>query len=532
MEETNNQNIPQCPLLKMPAIPTFGIYDESDYLLMNPIHIVKSQKMMPDNLPHFIFQQIKAISQKYKQIVPEFYHVTLDANKIYTNSNERIIESNYTRINLVAHPYIFSNPRISQTSKTHINCAIYKENDELDTIMESNESTQVKINPECDIISPSLNRDIKIEIDQKEKKVYLEPNNCSFLINLNSQIINFYCIVLGTHNNLVTKCFIGNYVIIPNVLNSHILKTITENLLYQNNNETKLFSLIIGQLIYNDSLMSILYNYLDKIINNCSNIKTINNIKENFVKAFKIIFEFDNSSVTQKDHDQDLNNIGNFYYEHIKKYINYIYPGSSCINDFSEKIILCSLKNKYIIEIIIKYIDFHLSRINNIICSYFDYYNNEKINIQKMKEKASEIHKKQNWPGLQDIFCKQLKIDKKNFDKIIGFFIDKYRKKIMNHNIELFQRICNNLLDNKNIDINILEQIDEPIREYFFYHIWVYKGRLNGIHKDFGKHSFLCSDKIKPIYHCQSDEKYNFCERMKSILYDADAPYKEQQSNN
>ena len=135
MEETNNQNIPQCPLLKMPAIPTFGIYDESDYLLMNPIHIVKSQKMMPDNLPHFIFQQIKAISQKYKQIVPEFYHVTLDANKIYTNSNERIIESNYTRINLVSHLYIFCNPRISQISKTHINFEILKENDEFDRIM-------------------------------------------------------------------------------------------------------------------------------------------------------------------------------------------------------------------------------------------------------------------------------------------------------------------------------------------------------------------------------------------------------------
>ena len=65
--------------------------------------------------------------------------------------------------------------------------------------------------------------------------------------------------------------------------------------------------------------MSILYNYLDKIINNFSNNKTINNIKENFVKAFKIIYEFDNSSVTQKDHDEDLSNIGNFYYEHIKK---------------------------------------------------------------------------------------------------------------------------------------------------------------------------------------------------------------------
>ena len=169
MEEMNKQNILQCPLLKMPAIPTFGIFDTDNYLLMEPIHIIKSQNLMPDNLPPFIFQQIKALSQKYKQIIPEFYHVTLNANKLYINSNERIIESNYTRVNLVAHPYIFSNPKISQTSKTHINCAIFKENDELETIIETNEITGIKINPECQIISPTLNRDIILEINQKDK---------------------------------------------------------------------------------------------------------------------------------------------------------------------------------------------------------------------------------------------------------------------------------------------------------------------------------------------------------------------------
>lgn len=527
MEEMNKQNILQCPLLKMPAIPTFGIFDTDNYLLMEPIHIIKSQNLMPDNLPPFIFQQIKALSQKYKQIIPEFYHVTLNANKLYINSNERIIESNYTRVNLVAHPYIFSNPKISQTSKTHINCAIFKENDELETIIETNEITGIKINPECQIISPTLNRDIILEINQKDKKIILNPNNCSFLINLNSQIINFYCIVLGMHNNYVIKCFIGNYVIIPNVLNSHILKMITENLICPKNNEDKFLSLIMGQLIYNDSLMGILFYFLDIIIKNYSNSKNINEIKQTFIIAFKMIYEFNTSNVSQKEHEQDLNNIGNYYYNHIIKFINYIYKGSDSIENFSEKMLLCSLKNKYIIEIIIKYIDFHLSRINNIICSYFDYYN-EKINIQKIKEEASQNHKMKSWPMLQENFCKQLKINKKDFDKAISPFINKNRQKIPNHNIELFQKLCNSLLENQNIDIKILEQIDEPIREYFYYHIWVYKGKLSGIHKDFGRLSFICSNKIKPIYHCHSDEKYTFSEKMKVILYEADAPYNEQ----
>ena len=525
MSEINNQNIKQSSLLNMPAIPTFGIFDRNQYLLMEPIHIIKSQRMMPDNLPPILFQNIKILFQKYKQIIPEFYHVTLDANKLYTNSNERIIETNYTRINLVAHPYIFTNPNFSQTSKTHINCAIFKENDELETIIESGENDGLRINPECEITSQNLYREIKIEIDQN-KNIYLEPNNCSFLINLNSQMISFYCVVLGIHNNRVTKCFIGNYVIMPNALNSHLLKITSQNLLNYQNNDEMFLSLIKGQLLYNDSFMGILFYFLNNIINNKSSIKSIDAIKNNFINAFKIIYEFDTNNVSQKEHEQDLYNIGIFYFEQIKKFINYIYTGSNYIDNFSEKFLLCSLKDNYIIEIIIKYIDFHLSRINNIIFSYFNFY--DKIDLQRIKEEANKIHKEKNWSMFNDIFCKRLKINKKDFDKAISIFVNKRRVRIVNRNIELFDKLSKVFLENQNIDLKILDEIDEPIREYFYYHIWIYKGKLNGIHKNFGKYSFLCSDKIKPIYHCQSDERYNFIDQMKSILIEADSPYKEQ----
>ena len=145
MTTINKQNIKQCSLLNMSAIPTFGIYDRNEYLLMEPFHIIKSQRMMPDNLPPSLFQNIKILFQKYKKIIPEFYHITLDANRLYSNSNERIIETNMIRINLVAHPYIFCNNNITQTSITHINCAIFKENDELETILESNEEDGIKL---------------------------------------------------------------------------------------------------------------------------------------------------------------------------------------------------------------------------------------------------------------------------------------------------------------------------------------------------------------------------------------------------
>ena len=527
MSVINKPNIKQFPLLNIPAIPTFGIYDTNKYLLMEPFHIIKSAKMMPDNLPPTLFQNIKLLFQRYKQIIPEFYHITLNANDIYINSNERIIESNYTRINLVAHPYIFCNLKIPQSSKTHINCAIFKEKDELETILETEENTGIKINPECDILSNALYREIQLDINQQNKKIILQPNNCSLLINLNSQIINFYLIVLGIHNNSVTKCFVGNYVIIPNALNSHLLKITTQNLMNYKTNEEMLLSLISGQLLYNDSFMSILFYFLDKIMKKIYNINNIEDLKKLFIKAFTIIYEFDTNNVSQKDHEEDLNNIGKFYYEQIKKFINFIYQGSNYVQNFSENVLFYSLKNNYIIEIIIKYIDFHLSRLNNIICSYFDYFN-DNINIQLIRAQASKIHKEKNWKILQDFFCKQLNINSREFERAISFFINKDRKKIVNHNIELFGKLCKGLLDNQKIDMKVLEEIDEPIREYFYYHIWVYKGKLSGIHKQFGKHSFLCSDKIKDIYHCNLDERYNFADQMKSVLIEADSSYNEQ----
>ena len=74
---------------------------------------------MPDNLPSFIIDQLKKFSKDYPKIIPEFYHITLNAYDIYSKFNERIIESDYVRINLVAHPYIFNNSKITKNSNTY-----------------------------------------------------------------------------------------------------------------------------------------------------------------------------------------------------------------------------------------------------------------------------------------------------------------------------------------------------------------------------------------------------------------------------
>ena len=531
--ETPNKNIPINPLMNLPAIPAFGIYDISTYLLMQPIHIIKSQTIMPNNLPSNIISQIKILSQTHPKIIPEFYHITLNANEIYTNYNERMIETNLLRINLVAHPYIFNNPNFSQSAKTHMNCVIYKSNDELDAINESyEESTRIRINPDCDIISPELNREIILNINQQDNTKLLEPNNCAFLLNLNCRLINFYCIVIGTHNNLPTKCFVGNYVIITNALNKSMFNSFVQKLINYNNLKQLILSMLLNQMLYNDSFMFIIYYILDKIVNKSKNREwNIEELKNIFIDGFKVFFEFeyDKSKISKKEHEIDLENICNYYFNHIKNFINYLYFGSSCIHNFSENMLLCNISSKYILELLRKYIDFHLSLIHNTLYSYLGYYSQE-IDIRQIKEEAKNIHKSEIWPKYKENFCKELKITSKDFDKIIISFVDKNWKKIENKNIKYLIEICEAINQGKQYE-SIFEKIDEPIKEYFYYYVWEYKGKLRGVHKNFGKLSFFGSDKLKKIYHSNEKEKISFCEKMIQIITQADSQYNQLEDN-
>ena len=525
--ESVNKNIPLNPLMKIAAIPTFGIYDTSSYLLMQQIHIIKSQNIMPKNLPPYIILQIKSFCQKYPKIIPEFYHITLNGNGIYTQYNERIIETNLVRINLVAHPYIFNNSRFSKSAKTHINCAIFKPLDELDSIQESTEEPKgIKINTNLEIMDPQLNREITLIIDNQKNKILFEPNNCAFLLNLNNRIINFYCIVIGTHNNMPIKCFIGNYVIIVNGMDTLILNPLIQKLINYNNTKDLFLSLFLNQMLYNDSFLFIIFYILDKIVNKSKNKSwNINDIKDIFINGYKQFFgfEYDKNIISPKEHEEDLLNICNYYFNHIKNYINYLYQGSTFIEHFSENMLLCNIENKYIIEILRKYIDFHLSFFHNIIYSYFGYYA-EEIDLKALKEEAMNIHKSKKWPKYKENYCKECKITSKEFDKIIMSFIDKNWKKIENKNIKLFGDIHESLMQGKEYS-SFLEKIDAPIREYFFYYIWVMKGEVRGIHKNFGRYSFIGSDKIKTVYHCSRDEKIQCCEKIIQILTDADSQY-------
>ena len=53
--EPLRKNIPINPLMKIPSIPTFGIYDSDSYILMEQIHIIQSENIMPKNAKSDLF---------------------------------------------------------------------------------------------------------------------------------------------------------------------------------------------------------------------------------------------------------------------------------------------------------------------------------------------------------------------------------------------------------------------------------------------------------------------------------------------
>lgn len=515
----NTYNL-ECDLLNLPAIPNFGIY-KSDYCLMEPLFILKKTKI-PNNLPPMVLKQIKFLVNEYNNISPEFFHITLNATPVYNLLSERKIKTNFGRVNFASHPYLYYGKNIKNISQFDIYTAVYTEKDELDTIKDSKENDGLRINPNVNITHGGLKREVIIHSSQDNLPA-LSPNNCSILINFNSQVINFYVILLGVRKNTITKCFVGNYIILPNGSNSNLLSDFCQNFLDLDNNFEKLTNqLFLTQMAYNDSFLSVINYYINEMITKGKNIESI---KEFLKKGFKIIFDFNSEENDNNSYEIDLNNLSKYYFDNLLHFINFIFPSSQNIENFSEDFLVNNLKNQYIIEIVQKYIDFHLSRINRIINSYIDYFSIENLNLSKIKQTSLDIHKNQKWPILKEFYCSFMDITIKDFDQVIFNYTDKNRKKIENKNIEMFQGICEKILNQEKIEKSTFNEVDEPIKKYFFYYVWEYKGCINGIHGDFGILSFIQSPEIESVYHCNNDERYEVCEAFQQILTQADAKY-------
>ena len=502
----------QCELLNMISIPSFGIYSD-DYAFLEQLLILKKNST-PNTLPSPVKEQINYLNKKYPELKPEFFHITLSSSILFTISPEKLNSLSYTALNFISHPYIFYNCNLNKEHKSDIYCAAYTDDFEIDTIKEAEGNAHLRLNPQCNIDDEQLKREVYIHLSG-DGYPSLSPNNCQLLINLNSQIINFYVISCGTYIGKIVKCFVGNYVIIPNSHNSILFNDINKSLLIQKNKEKLIIDLLLFRNKYNVVLNYILNYYLKEYITKEKNIEIIKNY---FIKAFSIIFDiFDNSRSEIK---KLLENISNYYFNNIINYINNLFPkGKNVSHNFGFEILENSLKNKYIEELILKYLKYNTSRMNNIILNMLYFIDDNEELLFYFQNKSNDICTKDIVHNLKIFCCDKLDVNLEKFEESRNYYADEKRAHINNPNIEILLNLCQSIKNKENINTNELCDI---MQKYLFYIVWEKKGKVLGVHNDFGRISFMNINEIDNKYFCNDDERINCCEELIQYLINVD----------
>ena len=502
----------QCDLLNMISIPTFGIYSE-DYAFLEQLLILKKNSI-PNTLPSSVKDQIDYLKKNYPDLKPEFFHITLSSSILFSISPEKLNPLSYTALNYISHPYIFYNCQLNKEHKSDIYCAAYIDELEIDTIKEEKGNTHLRLNPKCNIDDGQLKREVYMHLSG-DGYPSLSPNNCQLLINLNSQIINFYIITCGTYGGKIVKCFIGNYVIIPNSHNSILFNDINKSLLVQKNKEKLIEDLIVFRNKYNDMFIYILSYYLkDYIIK----AKSIEEVKKYSIKAFSIIFDiFDNF---KEENKKIIENISNYYYNNIINFITDLYPyGKNISNNFGFEILENSLKNGYIVELILKYIKFNTSRINNIILNILYFICDNEDILFYFQNNSNLKFRDSIFPNLKKFCCDKLIIDLDKLEESRNFYNEIVRNPKNNPDLEILINICQSIKNKGNINIYDLSDI---MRNYLFYIVWEKKGKVLGVHNDFGRISFMRINEIDNKYFCSDEERLNCCELLIQHLINVD----------
>lgn len=64
-----------------------------------------------------------------------------------------------------------------------------------------------------------------------------------------------------------------------------------------------------------------------------------------------------------------------------------------------------------------------------------------------------------------------------------------------------------------------LDQIDlKVVRNLLCFYVWQRKGRVEGVHPDFGRLSYIGSDKISMHYHYSNDDRVNLLLELTELI--------------
>jgi len=506
----------KCELLKMITVPTFGKYSE-DYSFLEQILILKSPSKF-ENMPETMQKKLDNLKQKYPKVKPEYFHITL-GNVLIRPSNIDELKDSFEVLNLLAHPYIFYDCSLNKEHRSEIYCAAFTDENEIGTIKQREGADTLRLNPDCNLDDNQLKRDIILHMSH-DGYASLSPNNCAILINFNAQIINFYVIVCGTYGGQIVKCFVGNYVIIPNAQNSVMFGDLYDIIMKDKKKYNVAQELIILKNKFKE-YMNYIYNFG---LNEISKLDNIENVKFCILKAFSFIFDFSSSEDdenSKKVHEKELNNMEAFYYYNFLNYIGTLYEFSSKIDpNFNEKLVISSIKNKYIEELLIKYREYNLQRFNNIISNYgFCLYEN-KEDFDDLQDKVNIKYEQDILPNLKEFFCDKLNLEEQNLDEIKDSYNEENRNPMDNPNISVLINMCNSISNGEDIN-NDLKQLDDIIRKYLYFIVWDYKNRPDGVHFDFGRVSFL-NIEIDGKYFCNKEDKINCCQKLIRFLEKVD----------
>ena len=522
--DSNDNNIEintfqeECKSLKMLSIPTFGKYSK-DYLFLEQVLVLKS-KYQPDLLPPNIKSKLDILKNNHpKMESPSYFQITLSTSSILSSSNDEI-NSSYTLLNLLAHPYIFYNSELNKEHKSEIYCAAFTDEEELDTIKEAEDKDILRINPNCNLDDHQLKREVILHLSE-DGYPSLSPNNCGILVNLNSQIINFYVIVCGTYGSDIVKCFVGNFIIIPNATNSVLFGELYKKFVGEKDKEKLGIELILFRNKYFD-YMNYIFNFgLNEII---ANAKNLEHIKMCLNKAFSLIFDFsiigdENDENTKNSHEKEISNMQNYYYNNVCNFIFGLYKDSKNVDpNFPEKFMESCLKKKCLEELLLKYSQYTINRINNIILIYEHFIFENENGLNDLQDKGDEIYVEEVLPNLKSYFSDILNTEEERLDEIKDSFNEENRIHKDNPNIEILINICNSIRNEEDYD---LDDLDEIMKKYLFYIVWVYKNKPMGVHNDFGKESFM-NGGIDKKYYCDNNDKIKCCQLLIEYLENAD----------
>ena len=199
-------------------------------------------------------------------------------------------------------------------------------------------------------------------------------------------------------------------------------------------------------------------------------------------------------------------------------FIANLYPDSNIVSPvFGEKIMENSLNMNYFGELICKYIEYFKNRINDIIFKMvYSMVDNEEI-LFYIKNKADEKYTKDLLPNIKGICSKNLDLDENQLIEVIDK-VSKIKQK-PNPNIDLLINICNDINNKKNFSI---DNLDDIFKNYLFFIVWEYKGKISGIHNDFGKVSLMRINEIDSKFFCNDEDRIKCCQELIQRLIDAD----------